>query len=421
MQTSSPLTKNKAFVLSLFDTGLGVVRSLGRAGIGVIGLDSNPVMPGFASRYCQAKLSPDPVHQPEALLEFLMKEAGSLEAPGVLMPASDAYVLFIARYRKELCDRFLFSLPPDPVLEAMVNKRRQYELAEQSGIPLAKAYYPESPAEVNQIKNELDYPVFIKPYFGHLWREIYGSAHKGFKVDTPQELAVRFDDIFRHGLQAMVQSIILGPDSNLYEVSFYIDRQGDPQAVFTHQKIHQYPAEFGVCTCAKSVRYAELVDLGLKLMRGFEYRGASSTEFKRDDRDGQLKLIELNPRFCQQNMLAADCGVNFPLIQYLDLTGGHYEPVFEFEIGRKWLDPVIDFPSFWEYYLRHETSPWQWLKTWQGVRSFPVFAIDDLGPFFKKYEYGKKLLAVPRLIFNRRSRRKEINREDEVKGVILSE
>jgi predicted ATP-grasp superfamily ATP-dependent carboligase len=395
MEDSKIHTKNTAVVLSLFDTGLGVIRSLGRAGVPVLGLDSNPIMPGFASRFCQAKLSPDPVHEPEALLEFLMREGEKLAMPGVLMPASDAYVIFIARYREELCQHFLFTLPPDPVLECLVNKRLQYDLAEQIGIPLAKSFYPESIAEVEQIKNKLEYPVFIKPYLGHLWRETYGSAHKGFKVDTPAELIARYAEIFHNGLQAMVQSIILGADSNLYEVSFYIGKNGDTQAVFTHQKIHQYPAHFGVCTCAESVYYPELVDLGMKLMRGFDYRGISSTEFKRDDRDGQLKLIELNPRFCQQNILATDCGVNFPLIEYLDLIGEPQEPVTQYITGRKWMDLAIDFPSFWEYYRNHETTVLEWLKSWQGVRSFPVLALDDLGPFFKKFEYGRKFLTLP--------------------------
>lgn len=388
-------------MLSLFDTGLGVVRSLGRAGIPVIGVDFNPAMPGFTSRYCQAKLSPNPVHDPEACLEFLMKEGEHLDERAVLMPASDAYVMFMARYQEELCKRFVFTLPSSQVLDGLVNKRHQYELAEQAGIPLPNTFYPESMAEVRQVKNELDYPVFVKPYIGHLWREIYGGYHKGFKIDTPQELEARYEEIFRHGLPAMVQSLILGPDTNLYEVSFYIGQLGDIQAIFTHQKIHQYPPRFGVSSCAASVYYPELVDLGIQLMHGLNYRGISSIEFKRDDRDGQLKLIELNPRFAQQNILAADCGVNFPLIEYMDLTGNPQPPVTEFITGRKWLDLTIDFPSFWEYYRNHETTIWGWLKTWKGVNSFPALALDDLGPYFKKLGYGKKLTKLPRLLLHK--------------------
>lgn len=402
MENSNLQREHTAFVLGLFDTGVGVIRSLGRAGIPVIGLDSNPVMPGFASRYCQAKLSPDPVHEPGALLEFLLKEGERLDEPGIFFPSADAYVLFLAKYREELCKSFIFTLPPEPVLDALVNKRYQYELAEQVGIPIAKTFYLESMEEVNQAKGELEYPVFIKPYLGHLWREHYGSAHKGFTVNSPQELTTRYDEIFRIGLQAMTQQIILGPDDNLYEASYYIGRKGDLQASFTHRKIHQYPAGFGVCTCAESVDYPELAALGEKMMVGFHYRGASSIEFKRDDRDGQLKLIELNPRFCQQNLLAADCGVNFPLVQYMDLTGQAQEPVTHFQTGVRWMDLVIDFPSFWEYYRRHETTPWQWLKSWRGVRSFPVFAWDDMGPFFKKYEYGKKFFNLPFFLMHSR-------------------
>lgn len=398
MKRSTLIHKHKAFVLSLFDTGLGVVRSLGRAGVAVVGFDSNPVMPGFASRYCAARLSPDPVSQPEALLEVLLKESESLAEPAVLMPASDAYALFIARYRAELSRRFLFLLPADDTLDALVEKRSQYELAARIGMPLAQTCYPDTMDDVARIKDELEYPVFIKPYYGHLWREIYGSAHKGFEVSSPGELARRFAEIFGHGLQALAQSIILGPDSNLYEASFYIDREGRPKAIFTHRKIHQYPPHYGVASCAESVVYPELVALGLKLMAGFQYRGISSIEFKRDDRDGQLKLIELNPRFGQQNLLAAYCGVNFPLIEYLDLTGQPQESVRDFKVGVKWLDPVLDVPSFLQYARRGETTLWEWLKSWKGVRTFPVFAWDDLGPFWKKYENGKKFLALPRVL-----------------------
>lgn len=394
--------RNKAFVLSLFDTGVGVVRSLGRSGVPVVGLDSNTIMPGFNSRYCEAKLSPDPVHEPGALLDFLVDEGKKLDLPGVLMPASDAYVMFMAQYQEVLREWYLFTLPPERVIEGLVNKQCQYELAEEAGIPLAKSYYPTSMAEVQRLKDNLDYPVFIKPYLGHLWREVYGPAHKGFEVGTPEELVTRYEDIFANRLDAMVQSIIVGPDSNLFEICVYIGRSGEPLGAFTHQKIHQYPPRYGVCTTAESLEYPELVELGLKLLRAFDYRGVSSIEFKRDDRDGQLKLIELNPRFGQQNMLAADCGVNLPLIQYLDLTGHRQDPVCDFRTGVKWMDPVIDFPSFWQYYRAGETTIGQWLASWRGVRSFPVFALDDLGPFFKKYRYGKKLLEFPVYLWRNR-------------------
>jgi len=148
---TGPSVTSVAFVLSLFDTGLAAVRSLGRAGIPVIGLDFNPRMPGFKSRYCTPKLCPDPVHQPDELLRCLMEEGKHLAQPGILIPASDAFVLFMARYRADLRQFFRFALPAGETMEAMVNKRKQYEFAEQVGMPYAQTFYPETREDVQCI------------------------------------------------------------------------------------------------------------------------------------------------------------------------------------------------------------------------------------------------------------------------------
>jgi len=389
------LDRPLAFVLSLFDTGLGAIRSLGRLGIPVIGLDSDPRMPGFKSRYCIAKLCPDPVHQPEELVRFLLEEAKRLERPGILFPASDAFVLLVSRYRDDLAPCFRFALPPAHVLEAIVNKRRQYELAEQVGTPYPTTFYPETIDDVRRIKDQVDYPAFIKPYYGHLWRERFGGTHKGFKVHSPEELLARFEEILPTGLQVMVQSIILGPNTNHFKVNVYIGQSGEPLAVFTLRKIRQYPTEFGVGTVVESLRYPELVDLGLHFFRGIGYRGIGSIEFKKDDRDGRLKMIELNPRLWQQNIHATNCGINFPFIQYLDLTQQNPAPQTEFKEGVRWLDAMADFQSFWSYFRRGQLSPWAWIRSWIGARSFATFAWDDLMPFLKVNEYGLKYLRAP--------------------------
>ncbi len=386
---------NTAFVLSLFDTGLGAIRSLGRLGIPVIGLDSDPNMPGFKSRYCTAKLCPDPVWQPDRLAEFMLNEGRQLENPGIIFPAADAFVLFLSRYRDELSTYFHLALPSANILEAIVNKRLQYELAEKVGTPYPLTFYPETMDDVESIKKDLEYPAFVKPYYGHLWREKFGGSHKGFKVHTPQELVLRFEEILPTGLEAMVQSLILGPNTNHYKVNVYMSTVGEPLAVFTLRKIRQYPTEFGVGTLVESVRYPELVELGLKFFKGINYRGIGSIEFKKDERDGKLKMIELNPRLWQQNIQATVCGINFPLIQYLDLTGQNPVLQTEFREGVRWFDAMADFQAFWDYFKRGELSPWAWIRSWIGAKAFNTFAWDDLGPFFKNNEYGLKYIRAP--------------------------
>jgi D-aspartate ligase len=382
-----------AFVLGLFDTGLGAVRSLGYEGIAVIGLDSNPNMPGFKSKFCKAKLCPDPVHQPDELLQFMMNEGGKLDKAGVLIPSSDAFVLFLSRYREELQKRFIFALSTEDVLEAIVNKRKQYEMAERIGTPYPQTCYPESMDDVEKMKDEVEYPAFIKPYYSHLWREKFNN--KGFKVGNSQELIERFAEIFPTGLQAMAQSIIIGPNTNHLKVSAYIDDNNEPLALFTLRKIRQYPTDFGVGTLVESINNVELKELGLIFFRGIHYRGIGSIEFKKDDRDGRIKMIELNPRLWQQNYHATVCGMNFPLIQYLDLTGQTPEPLTEFMEGIKWFDATADFQAFWDYFRKGQLTPWGWVQSWITAKSYATFAWNDLRPFFKANKYGLKYLRLP--------------------------
>jgi predicted ATP-grasp superfamily ATP-dependent carboligase len=64
-----------------------------------------------------------------------------------LSPASDAFVLFLSRYRDELREYFPFNLPPADVVEESVDKRRLYDLAERFGVPHATIFYARSMGE----------------------------------------------------------------------------------------------------------------------------------------------------------------------------------------------------------------------------------------------------------------------------------
>jgi hypothetical protein len=65
--------------------------------------------------------------------------------------------------------------------------------------------------DVQRIKNELEYPAFIKPYYGHLWREKFGGNHKGFKAHTPQELVSTYEEWDFHSNKLGLQEILDDP------------------------------------------------------------------------------------------------------------------------------------------------------------------------------------------------------------------
>jgi D-aspartate ligase len=370
-----------AYVLGLGAAGLSAVRSLGRSGVPVVGVDSRPGSAGMFSRFCWPKTCPSPIHQQDELLSFFRQEANRLDVPGILFPCNDEFSLFVSRHRAELEPNFRFAVPSRDVIESMVDKWKQHWWAEKSGVPCPHTYYPKTMEDIREIQGELDFPVLVKPRFGHLWREHFPC--KGFKADDAIELSAIFKKVYSLGLQAIIQSIICGPATNMYSFVAYLGEESTPIAEFTQRKIRQLPHDFGVGTMVESCDCPELSVLGMQFLKCLRYRGIAEIEFKRDDRDGKFKLIELNTRFWLQLELAQSCGVNFPLVQYRDLCG--YQPEFQsgFTKGVRWLDGLPDFWCSLALYRSGKLPLYWWLRSWLGSRSFATLAFDDPKPFIK--------------------------------------
>ena len=372
-------TRARAVVLGMGVNGLGVARGLGEVGIRVTGVEVAGWAPEFYSRYCERLVCPSPDAEPERVLELLLAEGKRLDRPAVLLPTSDAFVRFMSRHRDELRRWFLFALPPASVLEGLVDKWLQYQMAERVGIPCPRTFHPASMAEAARIKNQIDYPAFLKPCVSHLWARVYGT--KGFRIDGPTDLERRLAEIAPSGLDVIVQSIVPGPNTNHYLVRAYVDDSNRPLALFTQRKIRQYPTDFGQSTLLESVRAPDAAALGARLLERLHYRGMASIEFKRDARTGKLALIELNPRLGLKTLLAVRCGVNLPLIAYLDLTGQKPAPVTHYREGVRFVTPGKDFRAFLDYYRRGELGPLEWARSVMTARVFPYFAWRDPLPF----------------------------------------
>ncbi len=391
-----------AFVLNVSLAGLGAMRSLGRAGIPVIGLDPDPDHVGFSSRYGTSLPCPHPVHEPDRLAEFLVGQGKLLDQPGILSPASDAFVLFISRYRDVLGEYFRFNLPPSEVIEPAVDKRGLYDLAASVGYHHADTRYPTTMDEVRAIKDDLAYPVYLKPHYSHLWQVHFPEAVKGLKVFTPEELVSAFEKILPMNVEVMVQSIIAGPASNVRTVYVYLTQDDQLLGHVTTRKIRQFPIEFGRGSLAETFHDPEFADYGLRFFRAIGYRGFGTIEFKRDDRDGKLKVTDLNPRWVKPINLPMVSGVNFPLLHYRDLAGESPSPITAYKSGVRWLDAIGDLSTSWSMYRAGDLSPWSWARSLLGVRSFPAFARDDLKPFFVEYDYGRRLTRAPFNLIRRR-------------------
>ena len=87
------------------------------------------------------------------------------------------------------------------------------------------------------------------------------------------------------------------------------------------------PIGFGPASVTEPVRDEETDGVCDRFLRSIGYAGICEIEMKRDTRDGQVKLIEANPRLSGGGDAAPYAGVDTCWLHYLDLIGVPVTPV----------------------------------------------------------------------------------------------
>ena len=374
----------------MYETGLAVGRSLGRVGVRVLGLDSSKKV-GFYSKYIEASICPHPIEHEEEFIDFLIRLGASQKSRPVLFITSDEFILPVSRKRNELELHYLINIPDLKIIECITDKYKQYELALNAGIPVPKTFCVSNMDQLQKINDKIPFPAFIKGVEVTEWRENIGPTIKGFTVHDKNELFVTCKMIFDHGVRGLIQELIEGPDTCHYKASCYISSKGEVLLAFGLQKLRQQPMNYGFGCLVQSIEYKELLELGKSFFLRIGYRGVGSAEFKLDKKDNILKLIELNPRYWQQNALAEMCGMNFPLMNYLDLTGNDPKPIIDYRKEIKWVNIYSDLESFREYRKRGQISIVQWLRSLRGKKMLSDLTFDDILPGFHEIIFGNIL------------------------------
>ncbi|HVT90468.1 MAG TPA: hypothetical protein VHD56_16560 [Tepidisphaeraceae bacterium] len=184
----------------------------------------------------------------------------------------------------------------------------------------------------------------------------------------------------------MIQEIIPGPDSNIYQCMVYIDGSGQIRARFMMRKLRQNPPQFGVARVAVSCQLiALLVDYTTRMARSIGFTGIWATEFKLDARDGQFKLIEINGRMPRWNWLAAYCGVNIPWLAYCDAHAIESVQQPSYETDVHWIELAKDVSLSIRNHQGEGLDLSEYIEPYLSARkTFADVSSDDYMPFLKR-------------------------------------
>lgn len=360
-----------ALVLGSGITALGVTRVLGAAGISVY-VATGPDRLVRHSRWFHP--APGGAYAGHGLAEYL----DGLRIPrAVLIPCSDHAVLDVALLGDALTDRFPRIVAPPGVLERLIDKARFHDLLEALDVPRPHTFWLHGAEDLDRIGADRLTNAFLKPRDSQAFHDRFGE--KAFRVASRDDARRRLAAVMAEGLDVVLQEYVPGPPDHHYFIDAYADTHSRIRALFGRRRLRMYPPDFGNSTYMRSVPIEEVEPAARNLTRIIEalrFRGICSAEFKRDPRDGQFKLLEINTRPWWYVEFAARCGVDVCRMAYNEALGLDPGDVRSYATGRRLVYPYYDFPAALAQWRSGALSAAKWLGSWVGALQ-PVFTWRD--------------------------------------------
>ncbi len=372
----TPDTLRPAVLLGGETIAVTVARSLGKAGIPVHALGKGGVDPVGYSRYCTSFEdvgSGDGVQ--DRYLDWLAHRA---PANSVVFPCNDDALQLVGERRPVIAELGHVTIEAhDEVLLAMLDKERTYELAAGLGIGAPRRLQVSGWEQVEAAAREIGFPVALKPLQSHVFARAFGMGTKLLLAHDEQELARAFARITPLGLDVMVTEVVPGSDERCWTYTAYLDENGEPRFEFTRRKVRQFPPHFGR-GCYYLLEWREdVAKTGLRFFQGVGVRGLASVEFKRDPRDGQLKVLDCNQRFDRAIALFQGAGLDVPFFVYERLLGRRPSAPRPRHNGVRLLSPIDDLRSSVQLWREGELSVGDWARSLFHRQHFLVFTPAD--------------------------------------------
>ena len=328
-----------------------------------------------ASRYVQHSLRVRDLRTESSLLDALALARKRFGLAGwVLYPTRDENVAALAANRDVLARDFRVPTPGLASIRPVWDKRETYRLAEQLSIPIPRTWFPRSEADAAAI--DAAGPLVVKPAIKEHF--FYTTHVKAWRADNRTELAAAFRraaEIVDDG-EVIVQEMVPGGGEEQYAYCalFRTDR---PVASMTVRRRRQHPSDFGrASTYVETINLPALSEPSVKFLRSIDYYGLVELEFKRDARDGQYKLLDVNARTWGYHTLGRAAGVDFPYLLFQDQLG-HEVAEAHARPGVRWIRLTTDVPNAVRDIRARRLRARDYLRTLPAVNTEAVFSLQD--------------------------------------------
>ncbi len=319
--------------------GIPVIRGIREhyaSGCRIVGLAYDALEPGvyMEDLVDHAFLIPYPSEGEESFRTRLL-EIHSKCGLDVLVPTLDAEMPIILKMRDELTELGIKTFLPSDENLAQISKTRFQKLSERHGINVPLSDSAADLSRLDSLCRSLGFPVMIK-----------GQFYEAYIAHNYQEAVLYFNKIRdRWGLPIVVQEYILGEE---YDVVAVGDGKGGTVGLVPMRKM--YLTDKGKAWAGITVTDPRLINMSHDVIAKLEWRGPLELEVMRRRSDGELFLLEINPRFPAWAYLSVGAGVNLPAAVVALALGEKVTVAPDFEVGKIFvrysMDLITDLAKF---------------------------------------------------------------------------
>lgn len=299
---------------------LAVARSLGRRGLEVHAVPTDPVAPALASRFLAAiHAIPAYALAPEGWEAALRRLIAKFDYR-MVVPCSDSSLIQL-RHHAEALGRERLALPNAEAFAVFTDKARTRSLAQRLGVAVAEGQALSSGDDARRLASRYGLPLLLKPAASYRLRDSADKRSVEMLRDARSLELVLAAGGWRG---CIVEGFFPGEGVGVSVLA----GKGRILQAYQHRRLRQ-ATETGVSTS----RVSEPVDPLLlrdvaALAEAVALDGIAMFEFRHDRQSGRHVLLEVNPRFWGSLPLALAAGADFPAMLY-DLHQGT-EPATRF-------------------------------------------------------------------------------------------
>ncbi len=304
---------------------LVVTRSLNDKGVSVTTGSWSRVAPSLLSKHGdRTYLYPNPYTQPEQFVSELVEYLSETDHLAVI-PMSDLTHTLLSKHKPELeATGTTVGTEDWETFRTANNKKAVAELATELSIPTPSTHAPTSIAEVRELRDQLSYPVLLKPRSTTV--EVDGEyteariSEENY-VYAASELVSRYKSLissypYLEDSFPLIQTVVSGE----VVATCGVAEEGDLVAAFQEERLRMYPVDGGSSALRRGIDEPEMQECAERLVDALEWTGPIYVEFLRTD-DEECHLLEINGRYWGSVGCSVAGGVDVPYAHYRLLVG----------------------------------------------------------------------------------------------------